>query len=308
MNVPGCGGIANACTLDRALTEVTAVKNVIKLDTPAPTIYLTNGLTVATDVTIDARNAVIQRSTAGATLTISAGRTATIFGGTIGDPTGGRHDGEDITCNSGATLTVNGTNIFNMDKLAINAVGTSVTLLRSSLFANKGGGISVTSGTFVIVGNIFSANGDASSPTGGVLINTSSDPVNRIEFNTIEGNHASIGGNAPGVHCIAGSDLIARNNIIWNNNNNTGAQVGGTCKHAYSDIGVMSVGAANDGGNNLNVDPQFISFLNPHLQPGSLVIKEADPAAKLDAAAAKDLDGDLRIAPADIGADQVPRP
>jgi len=85
-----------------------------------------------------------------------------------------------------------------------------------------------------------------------------------------------------------------------------GSQIGGSCKHAYSDIGMMSVGSFNDSGNNLSTDPMFTPDL--HLMPNSVVIKKADPNAKLDGLAAKDIDGDMRVAPADIGTDQFPRP
>ena len=160
----------------------------------------------------------------------------------------------------------------------------------------------------MIVGNVFLNNGEANSPNGGVFINTASDPMNRIDFNSIAGNLALAGGNAPGIHCNAGAGCISRNNIIWGNNVNAGPQVGGSYKHAYSDIGLMSVGATNDAGNNLSVDPMFNSASDPHLMLGSMVRQKADPSADLGGIAAKDIDGEPRIAPADIGADQLPRP
>jgi hypothetical protein len=48
-------------------------------------------------------------------------------------------------------------------------------------------------------------------------------------------------------------------NIVWNNNGTTGAQVGGNCLHAYSDVGPISIIGSGqfDGGNNLNMDPMF---------------------------------------------------
>jgi len=340
-DMPGCGAPgANACKLERALTEVTATKNVIKLDDLAPAIYSANGFIVGKDVTIDARGALIKRGNDGTILTINMDRTTTIFGGTIEGAT----NGDGISCGPNATLTLDGTTIDTIEKSAINAssgckltlthvninntslktgqflpailtAGASITLSRSNFFSNHGGGISVTNGTFVIVGNAFVANGDTlippTNPVGAVSINTTtSDPMNRIEFNSISGN-STISTKPPGIDCTAGTGpintAIARNNIIWNNNGNLVPQVGGTCKHAYSDIGMLTVGGPNDGGNNLSIDPVFQAALDLHLQSASQAIRYADPMAKLDGVAAKDIDGDPRVAPADIGVDQRPR-
>ena len=329
-----CGsGISPPCQLATALAAVDSTRNVIKLDEAGN--YATGGspnFIVNADVTIDARKAVLHRTVDGPILSISDNKTVTIYGGKIEGATGNTGDG--ILCNSGATLTVDGTTINMSDKSAINASsgckltvkratisdssrkggpfaasilagGDSVTLMQSRLQSNRGGGINVTSGTFVIVGNVLSNNGDVNSPNGGVTINTGPDPMNRMEFNSISGNHVQ-SGLYPGVGCTAGVGFIARNNIIWNNNDNIGSQIGGNCKHAYSDIGATGVTAFNDGGNNLSLDPMFTSEF--HVMSSSMVLKKADPNASLNGVAERDIDGDLRVAPADIGADQVPRP
>jgi hypothetical protein len=350
-DVPGCGipSGPGACKLERALTEVTDTKNVIKLDdngtyTPGVTNFV-----VTANVIIDARGsapggAVLHKKGDGPLLSISANKTATIFGGTIEGAHGPTGDG--ILCGSNAKLTIDGTTIQTSEQSAINALpgcnltvthanintnsqkggpfvasilagGASVTLSRTLFLQNKGGGINVTSGTFVIVGNAFSNSGDPASSIGGVLINTTADPMNRIEFNTIESNR-TMTGKVPGVDCTSGTGAIARNNIIWGNNNTatvppppTVLQIGGTCKHAYSDIGMMDLGGPNDNGSNTNlgVDPMFtMPALDLHLKAGSMMIMRADPNAKLDGVAAIDIDGTPRVAPADIGAVQRPRP
>jgi len=322
--------------LTAALGAVNPTKNVIKLDDAGP--YIPNlaapNFTVSTDVTIDARGATLHKNMDGPILTIADGKTATLFGGKLEGATGTTGDG--ILCGVGATLTIDGATIQTIDKSAINTLsgcrltvtnaaittssmrsgvfvaailsnGDSVTLSRSRLLMNRGGGINVFTGTFVIVGNVFLSNGDPNSPNGAILINTAPDMADRVEFNSISGNHAMLGANEPGVRCTAGPGSIARNNIIWGNNDNNGPQIGGSCKHAYSDIGMMSVSGINDGGNNLSIDPMFTSMSDLHLMPGSIVLKKADPNATLDGRAAEDIDGNQRIAPADLGAYQLSR-
>jgi hypothetical protein len=317
--------------LTTALATVDSTKNVIKLDDAGP--YVANGssvnYTVNANVTIDARSATLHRNMDGPILTIGNGKTVTIFGGKIEGAT----NAEGIQCTSNATLTVDGTTIAMSDKSAITAAtgsklivtnaiinnnslkagqflsaivanGDSVTLSRSHVLLNKGGGINVSSGTFVIVGNVFQSNGDVNSPNSTVTIATGYDPMNRLEFNSIAGNLAQTGDN-PGVQCSAGVGFVARNNIIWVNIGNVGAQIGGNCQYAYSDVGPTSVTGANDAGNNLSVDPLVTSDL--HLMSLSPVIKKADPNANLTGVAAKDIDGDSRVMPADMGADQIPR-
>jgi len=348
MNVSGCGvpGGPGACTLKRALTEVTGTKNVIKLDDNGPYNPGMANFVVNSDVTIDARGiapggAVLQPTKNDTPILMINSNLVTIFGGTIRGATNVMNN-DGIFCGQNATLIADGIIIDTIDKSAINAssgcklalthvninntsikgspflpailtAGASITLSRSVFFSNKGGGIKVTNGTFVIVGNSFAANGDVGSSVGGVSINTTtSDPMNRIEFNTISSN-ATMSGKAPGVDCTVGTGsstiAIARNNIIWDNNGNMEPQVAGTCKHAYSDIGILTFGGESDGGNNLSEPPMFIEAIyNLHLQSTSPMIGRADPNAKLDGVAAQDFDGNARIKPADIGYDQLPRP
>jgi len=329
---PPCGSTSIPCSFTTALATVDSTRNVIKLDDAGP--YIANGSSsnyiVNANVTIDARNATLHHFLDGPIVTIGSNKTVVIFGGKIEGAT----NGEGIQCSSNATLTVDGTTIEMNEKSAIttapgcklsvtNAIinsnslragqyigailasGDSAILSRSRLMSNKGGGIAVTSGTFVIIGNVFQSNGDVNNPNAAVTILTGFDAMNRLELNSISGNLAQSGA-TPGVQCSAGIGFVARNNIIWGNNGNVGAQVGANCQHAYSDIGMLSVTGSNDAGNNLNVDPLFTSDL--HLMPFSPLIKKADPNADLNGVATKDIDGDPRVAPADIGADQLPRP
>lgn len=328
-----CGSSSAPCLLSVALAAVDGTRNVIKLDEQGP--YAPSGppnYIVTGNVTIDARGATIHKTVNGSILTISDGTTATILGGKLDGAT----DGDGILCGSNATLTVDGTTVEMNDKSGINAPsgckltvtnttirgnsrkaglyvagivsnGDPVMISRSQFLSNKGGGINVSGGTFEIVGNIFYDNGDFNSSIGGVSITSGPAPTSRIEFNSLSGNHTATG-NAPGVLCSAGAGTIARNNIIWGNNDSVGAQIGGSCTHIYSDIQSLNLVTSIDGGNNLNVDPMFKSASDLHVMPSSVILKKSDPGANLTGIVAKDIDGEPRIAPADIGADQLPRP
>jgi hypothetical protein len=56
------------------------------------------------------------------------------------------------------------------------------------------------------------------------------------------------------------------------------------------------------------MDPMFVNTTTGdlHLRAGSPALGAADPTSNLSGPAERDLDGDVRRAPADIGADEVP--
>lgn len=338
-----CGAVGNECTLSKALTRVSMSKDVIKLDGSGPFLGDVNNFVVDIDVTIDARGALLQpRKGDSPVVTINGGRTATIFGGRIEGASG--NAGDAILCNGGATLVIDGTTIDGNEKSAINAMGgsrltvkkavirnsstrtntsvaailangDSITLSQSSLSSNRGSGLEINSGTFVIVGNAFFDNGSLINPKAAVVISTGMNAVNRFDFNTIAHNSAQPDLNA-GLDCRATSNLIASNNIIWHNFSGTAPQVTGNCKYAYSNIGQGSLPAGNDAGNNMfNTDPRLMTDpllatdpSDPHLLMISPARGAADPDAILTDLAAKDIDGDARVKRADIGADQFHMP
>jgi Right handed beta helix region len=296
-----CGAKNQPCSLANALAAVDAVRNVIKIDDSGP--YINNGagnFYVTTNATIVAGNAVLHRNVAGPILSISDNTAATIVGGTIEGALAPNGDG--IACGTNSTLTVYGTIIQSNDTFGIQADGCNVvTLSRSQILSNKRGGVGDLFGKFAFVGNVFANNGDSNNPNSAVKVSTGFDPMNRLEFNTIANNTAQSGVNA-GVDCIAGTGFTAHNNIIWNN---TGlAQITGNCSHSYSDIGPFT-GPIVPGTGNKKDDPMLTSTW--HLGTGSPAIRGADPQADLTGIAAKDVDGDMRVAPAEMGADQVPR-
>ena len=98
--------------------------------------------------------------------------------------------------------------------------------------------------------------------------------------------------------------MVAENNIVWNNNstviNNGGIQVGG-CPHAHSDIGP----GGTPGVTNVNVDPALvIETSDAHLKATSPIRGMAVATPPLDPLSATDIDGQPRVAPFDLGADQ----
>lgn len=335
----GCGDASHACSLEQALASVTAGKTVIKLDvgtyTPA-----TNNFAVDADVTIDLRGATLHSKVDGTLLDVRAGRTVSLLGGTLEGAT----NGDGIVCNNGATLTVSDTVVRMIDKSAVNALsgcnltvvhanisntslkanqffpgilanGDSITLARTSFLGNRGGGIAVNSGTFVIIGNVFLNNGTfnaadgSGSATGGVGISTTVNAANRLAFNTVSRNLIQSGIKSGGIDCNAGTNIIGYYNIVWDNNPMPAMdQVSGGCKHMYSDVGPTVLASSNDAGNTLNLNPQLANEQSdPHLKAASPARGYANNA-DLSGYAAKDIDGDARTAPADLGADQYHGP
>jgi hypothetical protein len=205
---------------------------------------------------------------------------------------------------TGGTLTVSQSTINGNAGGGITATGGTLTVSQSTINGNTGGGITVTSGTFAIVGNVFFNNGNQAGGTGGVSITTAQNASNRLEFNSFNKNQVQDGLGAA-IHCVAGT-FTARNNILSQNGTLTNMeQVGGTCMHAYS---IVRPGTVPGGTGNTSMDPLFANTTtgNLHLMPASPALGAADPAADLSGLAAYDIDGDIRAAPADLGADAVP--
>jgi hypothetical protein len=149
----------------------------------------------------------------------------------------------------------------------------------------------------VVVGNVLLGNGDPGSFFGGFSASTQVTG-NRFDFNTLNNNQTT-NSQASGVQCLA-NNFTAQYNIIWNNMSNTG-QLSGNCMYAYSDIGPIT--DVVPGAGNMKDDPVLLA--NGHLQATSGAVLMKATNADLTGLAARDIDGDLRIAPADLGADQL---
>jgi hypothetical protein len=189
--------------------------------------------------------------------------------------------------------------------VGISTTGGTLTVTRSTISGNSGGGISVGNNTiFAIVGNVVFQNGTQAGLVGGISIATSQNAANRLEFNSLNQNQVQ-GGIGAAIHCVAGT-FTARNNIMSENGTQTNLeQVGGTCAHAYS---IARPGTVPVGTGNSAMDPLFANTLTGdlHLKPGSPAIGAADPSSGLTGPAELDIDNQKRTSPAEMGADEIP--
>ncbi len=310
-------GTGTVCThaqpcgsLMTALGLVDATRATIKM---LPGSYTERVSIAGKTVTLHAAGAELTEAVQGEILHVEGAASVSVLGLRVHDGLGATGDG--ILCvSAGAntpTLSLAGVTIDKNSGLGINATRCQLTVTRSTLARNTGGGIAVGSGsTFVIVGNVFFGNGSepASTTTGGISISTAQSATNRLDFNSFNKNQSQSGIGAA-IHCFAGTagTFTARNNIMSGNGTLTNMeQVGGSCLHAYS---IARPGTLPSGGTNLDGDPMFVDTLtgNLHIQPGSAAIRAAAPDSDLNGIAARDIDGDARVAPADLGVDELPR-
>jgi hypothetical protein len=209
--------------------------------------------------------------------------------------------GGGISSSLGA-VTVAQSTIGGNQGAGISNSGGSLAVAQSTISGNQGGGISSSNGTFIIVGNVFFSNGGPTSSVGGVSITTATSSMNRLEFNSFNQNQtgAPIG---QAIQCFVTS-FTAKNNIMSDNGTLTQMdQVGGSCSHVYSigRPGTLLTGTGNSSSNPLFVDP---TKGNLHLQSTSPARRAADPGSDLTGIASHDIDENVRVTPADIGAYQ----
>jgi hypothetical protein len=350
-----CGGtgVGNACTLDKALTLAAAGKNVIKLDDVGPYVsgmmnFVVN-TDIAVDLVVDARIATLNHHDDGPIITVANNKGLTILGGTISGAHGG--NGRGIQCNNNAKLTIYDTTITASEEHGIQASSCNLTIThatiasnskstnalfagievssgaltisRSQILSNKGGGISLTNnGTFTIVGNVFLSNGDSTSSNFGALSLTTTVQGNRLEFNTLSDNKSKVT-LAAGIQCSApaepgapatATDLTVQNNVVWANLGLPTSQVGGSCLHAFSDVGPTPIPGSGpfDGGMNFSMNPMFLGTADLRVNAASPIRGKANPKADLTGVAARDIQGTARVlrtgAGADVGAYVVPAP
>lgn len=218
------------------------------------------------------------------------------------------NQGTGIVTTSGS-LTITRSTVSSNTGGGISITGSGVlTVSRSTIRANAGGGISITGAQFDISNCFILENGGAMSAVGGIDISQIVAPsgIHRLDFNTIASNLAplTVAVNT-GVNCTTiGALLTFDSNIIYGNSvSGGGKQLGGSamCVASYSDIGPD----AASGTTNINMPPLFINAAQGdyHLASTSPAKDAANPAAtQLD-----DIDGDLRPQGSrrDMGADEV---
>jgi hypothetical protein len=185
----------------------------------------------------------------------------------------------------------------------VSSSGGMLSVVQSRISGNRGGGIYLFGGVFVIVGNVFFDNGWLMSTVGGISITTTASSESRLDFNSFALN-TSQDGVGPAIQCIAAA-FTAKNNIMSDNRTSSlvANQFGGACMHAYT---IARPGTLPPGIGNGISDPLFVAPARGdlHLQANSPARRAADPASDLNGIASHDIDGNARVAPADIGAYQ----
>jgi hypothetical protein len=314
------------CSLARAIDLIDGIKSTIRLD-PGP-YDLASTLTLAVDMHLVGRGAVIDRNAGGTggTLVIGGGANITLdylaVRGGDGDPDGiglacasstltGREisvDGNGAVgiYSAGCAVTLTHARVVGNNGIGIVVSGGSFAMTRSVVLENSDGGISMTLALFDLKNNVIAQNGNPGSAFGALTISQIAPPgPHALDFNTIAGNAAS-SGLTPGVSCsVIANPIVFTNNIVYSNisfPDPAKAQVEGVnCYWSYSDIAPGPL----PGVGNIAVDPQFVDTLRQdfHLRATSPVRDAADPAATL----ATDIDGDDRPQGAgrDLGADEI---
>ncbi len=147
-----------------------------------------------------------------------------------------------------------------------------------------GGGIvlNYTGGTVrnnIIANNrVYQAAGNAPTFGGGGIWISSNFGSNQkvVENNTIYGNSVTGFGGRGGGILVGGTTVIVRNNIIWNNTQVTGGQIGGNPVVSFSDV---QNGYPGEG--NIDIDP-LLSDTSFYLSPGSLCIDAGDSSGTMN--------------------------
>ncbi|HEX3761607.1 MAG TPA: right-handed parallel beta-helix repeat-containing protein [Kofleriaceae bacterium] len=221
--------------------------------------------------------------------------------------------GIQINNNTSSSLTCTQCVVASNGAQGIDAGSGSVTLTQSMIHDNTGGGIHIAGSTaFHIVSNFVYNNGSSTKASAaGIIISVDAQAPgaapNQLDFNSVSGNKTV--DMVKGIQCTSGTPLVATSNLVWSNGAIplTDAEVVGTqCSFMYSDVGPAVI----SGVTNISMDPGFKDLAggNLHLNSGSPALGKADPTISLGGLAAKDIDGEARVARtgmgADVGADQ----
>lgn len=292
-----CGQLATALGL------VAGDKRTIKM---LPGSYTERVTMTNLAISIHGQGADLSEASAGEVMRITGASTVDVLGLRIHDGLGGSGDG--ILCINDADntpmLILESVVIDSNNGLGVNATKCSVSIIRSAISGNHGGGIGVVSGAFDIANTFITRNGDSSvSPVGGASLASGIGSVNRFEFNTVADNLVRNGGFlSGGVACdIAG--FAAPNNIIAHNFVNTDAtqtnsNTNGLCVYPTSTVTASLT--------DLNFASPSNTPYDYHLLPGSSAIDAATTPSMIH------VDGDGNVRPQgaanDQGADEVVQP
>lgn len=299
----GCT-LAAPCGITTAIGKVTATLNVMHLAPGAYAYTTPSTLDFSKDVTVIGRGATIDRNQGNSAPSVTVSGSANVAFEFVTITGGDGVLGHGVSCTGTGAVTLRKVTATANAGVGVSGGACTVTVSRSTVSGNTGGGIAITGGVFKLTNNFIVSNGSGTSAIGGIqLSNITQAGAYECAFNTIYNNDA-IPSAITGISCqTVGVPLSFKNNIVYGNKVSTGGtQVGGSpmCQHTYSDIGPD----ATSGTGNINADPLFVNVAqqNTHLQASSPAKDVADPAATL----AIDIDGDTRPQGAgrDIGADE----
>lgn len=200
-----------------------------------------------------------------------------------------------VTCGGGSTKIYD-SEISKATSYGVYANGGTVTVERSRLLSNGTYGVFVDGAAYSIVNSIIASNGKTLMPTGGVRLRPAGNAALAVfRFNTIARNQ---GLTYPSMLC---DTQAAFSNTIVGEQSVVLTTISANCSATYSLFNAPA-GAAPAGTGNITGDPLFVSMTDFHLQMGSPAIDKANPTG----AEPIDIDGQQRVAPPDIGADERP--
>ena len=320
---------SNACLSDGSCAADTQVAYVDPMGTDNPDCTKVNPCTKVSKALLTKRPLVKLRGTTdemviitdqnvtlladpGATLTTTLDGTIRQIRGTstveiddlqITGTSGHDNTGLSVSLGNNVTLLLRHVRISGMSGnqgVGILFAGSSLSVSRSEIYNNLGGGISTASTTtaFDITNNFIHHNGSLNSIVGGAALNWTTGGITRFEFNTIVDNQIQNGsGSSGGVSCdkagfSAPNNIVARN-LVGGDPTRTNSNTVGLCTYPTSTISPTVTALKFSSPDN--------SPYNYHISAGSSAIGQATTAS----AVTVDFDDDPRPKNAgDQGADQ----
>jgi hypothetical protein len=232
----------------------------------------------------------------------------TLEGLTITGANGGTN-AHGISCfsNDMSKIHVSRSSIRDNAQVGMNSTGCGVTVARSAVTRNAGGGIRVRDAAFDITNSYILNNGDVQgSALGGVtIVNTVTASPQRFAFNTVARNEAGALADAGGVHCdiLAAPAAVFTSNIILQGFGGK-PSVSGDCIWRHSNIqskdtlGAIAADSTNIDADCLSTRPDDLDSI----AEGSDCVAAGQDGTGI----VEDYDGDERPATTpDMGADEI---
>ena len=283
-----CNKLGAALLTDRPYVKMTGTIN--------DQVTLTNKtVTVLADP-----GAVLTDTTTGILMRVEGASQVSIYDLTIQEALGGTNAGLSLQPGNTSTVRLERVMVSGHAGAGITMSGGTLTVTRSTLTQNQGGGLDMTAlGVVTLTNNVVHHNGNnVTAEFGGLRLRPMAG--SKVEFNTVVDNLAntdtlSIGG----VSCT-GATFVADGNVIFRNQGGaTTEQATGSCTYG------TSFKAAG-----ISTTDNTPMFVKPNMQPYDYHLTAASPTTILNAGGActgVDLDGDARPqgGACDLGADEL---